>query len=51
MELTGTWVDMKTATVAVIEFDIVGWSGLGGVRGALSDVISPREHFGSEFDT
>jgi phosphohistidine phosphatase len=50
-ELTGTWVDMKTATVAVIEFDIAGWAGLGHARGALSDVINPREHFGSELDT
>jgi phosphohistidine phosphatase len=50
-ELTGAGVDMKTATVAVIELDIAGWPDISGPRGVLADVINPRDHFGSEYDS
>lgn len=49
-EMTGERVDMTTAAVAVIEFDIVAWSEVPGTRGLLVEVIYPREHFGSEYD-
>lgn len=49
--MSGDTVDMKTATVAVIEFDMSGWAGVENTRGVLTDVINPREHFGSEYDT
>jgi phosphohistidine phosphatase len=44
--LTGERVDMKTATVAVIDFAIIGWSALPGTRGVLNMVYKPRDHLG-----
>jgi phosphohistidine phosphatase len=48
--LTGERVDMKTATVAVVEFDIDEWSGLPGSRGELAATFQPRDYFEGEFD-
>jgi phosphohistidine phosphatase len=41
-ELTGERVDMKTATVAVIELDMESWSGLRLGKGTLSRVLDPK---------
>jgi phosphohistidine phosphatase len=46
--LTGERVEMKTATVAVIEFEIEQWSGLVGAQGKVSDVFQPRDYLGSD---
>lgn len=48
--LVGEWVEMKTASVAVIDFEMPGWSGLGGGSGTLVEVFHPRDYFGSELD-
>lgn len=40
--LTGEQVEMKTATVAVVEFDIDEWRGLAMRRGRLVAVFHPR---------
>jgi phosphohistidine phosphatase len=46
LALTGERVDMKTATVAVVDFDITEWSALPGSRGVLNMVYQPRDHLG-----
>jgi phosphohistidine phosphatase len=46
--LTGERVEMKTATVAVIEFEMEQWSGLVGAQGKVSDVFQPRDYLGSD---
>lgn len=47
--LTGEPVDMRTATVAVIERRAEE-PGSGGAWGILERVIQPRDHLGSEWD-
>jgi phosphohistidine phosphatase len=42
--LAGERVDMKTATVAVIEFDIANWSKLPSENGHLAAVFQPRDY-------
>ena len=42
--LSGEHVDMKTATVAVITFDIEGWSALASGGGRIAAVYQPRDH-------
>lgn len=42
-ELSGEMAEMKTATVAVIDFTFDSWSALGGEIGQLRDVLHPRE--------
>ena len=49
-ELTGESVEVKTATVAVVAFDVESWSDIGPGLGKLSDVHQPRDYFGSEWD-
>lgn len=44
---TGQRVEMKTATVVVIEFDIGQWSEVATSRGRVARVFHPREHLGS----
>ena len=44
--LTGERVDMKTATVAVVDFDIIEWGALPGSRGVLNMVYRPRDLLG-----
>lgn len=48
--LTGEGVDMETATVAEIGFDIQEWGQLPTVRGELMALYQPRDYFGTEFD-
>lgn len=48
--LTGEKVEMKTATVAIIEFDIDAWRDLPSRRGEIAAVHQPRDYFETEFD-
>ena len=48
--LTGASVQMKTASLAVIELMIDEWSDLPHSRGVLTLLIHPRRFFGSEWD-
>jgi phosphohistidine phosphatase len=48
--LTGEPVEMKTATVAVIEFDLDSWSALPGASGTLVGLLNPAAFEGSEWD-
>jgi phosphohistidine phosphatase len=45
--LTGDRIDMKTAAVAVIEFDIDSWAELPGSRGTLIATYQPRDYLNS----
>lgn len=49
--LCGRAVEMKTATVAVIELPISGWEDLPLAKGILAALHHPRSYFGSEWDT
>lgn len=40
--LTGERVDLKTATVALIELELNDWDDLPGAAGSLSRVLTPR---------
>jgi phosphohistidine phosphatase len=40
--ITGEPVDLRTATVAVIEVDLDSWANLPGASGRLLEVLSPR---------
>lgn len=46
--LTGERVEMKTATVAVIEFDIDDWSELPTSHGKVAGVYRPGDHLDPE---
>lgn len=48
--LTGSSVDMRTGTAAVIEFDIPEWSRAGKTRGLVVAEYQPRDYEGTEFD-
>lgn len=48
--LTGQRIDLKTASVAVIDFDVSSWSALPGSQGELNAVHDPRSHFESRWD-
>ena len=48
--LTGARADMKTASVAVIEFMMDDWSQVVEAPGVLSALHHPRPYFGSEYD-
>jgi phosphohistidine phosphatase len=48
--LTGSSVDMRTATAVVIEFDIPEWSQVGKTRGLVVAEYQPRDYEGTEFD-
>lgn len=48
--LTKSKVEMKTATVAVIETPIGDWAGLPSAEGVMLALHHPRDHFGSEWD-
>jgi phosphohistidine phosphatase len=41
--LTGESAEMKTATVAVLDFDLDSWSGLPGATGTLNRLLEPRD--------
>ena len=40
--LTGEQVDMKTATVAVVEVEVGSWNDLPGATGSLTRVLGPK---------
>ena len=42
--LSGERVEMKTATVAVLQFDLSDWSNLPGATGTVEKVYHPRDH-------
>lgn len=48
--LSGEKVDMKTGTVAVLEFQIEDWSLLPSRQGKVTTVHQPREYLGGEYD-
>ena len=48
--LTGELVDMKTATVSVVDFDIDEWSGIPGSRAELAATFQPRDYLDGEYD-
>lgn len=48
--MAGETVPMKTATVAVIDFDVASWDEISTGRGRLATVLQPRDYFGSEWD-
>lgn len=48
--LTGSSVDMRTATAVVIEFDVPAWSEVGKTRGEVAAEYQPRDYEGTEFD-
>lgn len=49
--LTGQRLDMKTATVAVIEFDMESWIELPSKQGEIVASYQPKDYFGTRFDT
>ena len=49
-QMTGEEIAMKTATVAVVDLDVVSWNEVGSGRGKLAFVLQPRDYFGSEWD-
>lgn len=48
--LTGRSAEMKTATVAAIEFDLDRWSDAMSSPGTLVTVYQPRDFFGGDLD-
>ena len=48
--LTGDRVEMKTATVAVIDFEIGDWSRLSSARGAIAGTYQPGDYIDGEYD-
>jgi phosphohistidine phosphatase len=48
--LTGSSVDMRTATAVVIEFDIPEWAEVVGAKGEVVAEYQPRDYEGTEFD-
>jgi len=46
--LTGEPVDLKTATIAVIEMGLDSWSELPSASGTLIDVLSPKAYSDSD---
>jgi phosphohistidine phosphatase len=49
-KLTGARVEMKTATVAMVELDIATWGDIPGEHGRLAAVFQPRDYAGIELD-
>lgn len=48
--LTGERMEMKTATVAVIDFEIDDWKELPSSRGKIQAIYQPRDYFDTEHD-
>ena len=48
--LTGAVADMKTASIAVVEFMIDDWKEVESVQGVLTFLYHPRPFFGSQWD-
>ncbi len=49
-EIAGSRVEMKTASVAVVELTIDSWGELPNASGSLTDLINPRAFFDSKWD-
>ncbi len=49
-QLTGESVDMRTASVAVVDLGAGAWSELPVARGRLVELHHPRSYYGSEWD-
>jgi phosphohistidine phosphatase len=48
--LTGESVEMKTATIAVVELAIDDWDDVGPRTGTVAAVLQPREHLNTDLD-
>jgi len=48
--LTGGVADMKTASLAAIDFMIDAWSEMASAQGVLTSLHHPRPFFGSQWD-
>ena len=48
--LTGAEADMKTGSVAAIDFMIDDWTMLAEAQGVLTSLQHPRPYFGSQWD-
>lgn len=48
--LTGDRAEMRTGTVAVIDFDFDRWQDLPTARGRVTAAFQPRDYFETEFD-
>ncbi len=48
--LTGERVEMKTATVAAIDFQVEGWRDAATTQGQIVAVFQPRDYLDTEFD-
>lgn len=48
--LTGQRVQLKTASVAVIELDASDWSSLPEASGSLTELHHPRDYYGTRWD-
>lgn len=49
-QLTGSSVEMKTGSVAIIELPIESWTEISDALGSLQELINPRNLFGSRWD-
>lgn len=49
--LTGERAEMKTADVAVVDFDFDDWGNIAPSAGKLETVYQPAAYMGSEFDS
>ncbi|HUG07631.1 MAG TPA: histidine phosphatase family protein [Acidimicrobiia bacterium] len=48
--LTGERVEMKTATVAAIDFEVEAWRDVATAQGQIVAVFQPRDYLDTEFD-
>ena len=48
--LTGGMADMKTGSLAVIEFMIDDWPDLAAAPGVMTSLHHPRPYFGTQWD-
>lgn len=49
-QLTGERVEMKTASVVVIDFALADWAQLRGAKGSIAGVYEPRSYYGTRWD-
>lgn len=50
MALTGNRVEMRTASIAIVELEIGRWEEITGGRGSLVEILEPKQFLGSEWD-
>lgn len=48
--LTGAVADLKTASIAAIEFTVDDWTDLAAAQGVLTSLQHPRPYFGTQWD-